>query len=137
MTRGPRAESAGAAALPVPILRDAVERELKWVSLRQAAAEIGISPNALRNFIRGAAPRLTTRTRLERWLAARTTDARTASVSTIVKLLGEVSPDLPARETAAIGRDLAESLLAAYHRRHLPPPRWVRELARHYKVRDA
>ena len=134
MSRAKRSESAGVAALPVPVLRDAVERELAWVSLRQAAAEIGISPNALRNFVRGATPRLTTRVRLGRWLAGRAPPEESASVSTIVRLLGEVSPDLSPRETAAIGRDLAESILSAYQRRRLPPPRWVRELARQYRL---
>jgi hypothetical protein len=137
VTRAPRPAAPGAAALPVPVLRDAIERELASTSLRQAAREIGLSPNALRNFVRGAIPRATTRTRLERWLATRAATPSAASVSTIVRLLGEVSPDLPPRETAAIGRELTESILAAYERRRRPPPRWVRELARHYRVGDA
>lgn len=136
MTRARPTKSPGTVALPVPILRGTIERELTTLSLRQAAREIGVSPNALRNFVRGAQPRVTTRARLERWLAGRAGAASPASVSTIVRLLGEVSPDLSPRETAVIGRDLTESLLAAYHRRRLPPPRWVRELARHYRTED-
>lgn len=122
----------GSAALPIPLLRVAVERELATVSLRRAAREIGLSPNAVRNFVRGARPRTTTRHRLERWLASRPAARSGPSLSTFVRLLGEVTPGLPPRETAALGREVSQLLLEAYRRRHLPPPRWVREVARHY-----
>src|SRR2546428_13555161 len=55
-------------ALPVPLLRDAIGRETARMSLRRAAAAISISPNGLRNFLNGSAPRSATRAKLERWL---------------------------------------------------------------------
>jgi hypothetical protein len=55
----------GVPTLPVPLLRDAVARELARMSLRQASRQIAISPNGLRNFVSGAAPRTTTRVKLE------------------------------------------------------------------------
>lgn len=109
-----------------------MERELTVLSLREAARQIGLSANALRNFVRGARPRITTRTRIERWLAGRPRGERAVSVAAVARLLGEVTPDLPQPEAAAVGRDLAQALLHAYQRRRLPPPRWVRDLARHY-----
>src|SRR2546430_8574791 len=36
---------------------------------RRAAREMSISPNGLRNFLNGSAPRSATRAKLERWLA--------------------------------------------------------------------
>src|SRR5437667_5696762 len=57
--------------LPVPILRDAVARETAGLSLRKAASEITVSPNGLRNFLKGSVPHPATRGKLERWLAAR------------------------------------------------------------------
>src|SRR5437867_10649015 len=56
--------------LPVPLLRDAVARETARLSLRQAAAQISLSPNGLRNFLNGSAPRSATRAKLERWLSS-------------------------------------------------------------------
>jgi hypothetical protein len=107
------------------MLRVAVERELAVVSLRRAAVEIGLSPNALRNFVRGAEPRATTRLRLERWVAGRPAAAPGPSLSAFVRLLEEVTPDLPPRDASALGRDVSQLLVELYRRRHLRPPRWV------------
>lgn len=106
------------------------------MSLRQAARETGMSPNALRNFVRGAHPRATTRSRLERWLASRPAAAGGPSLSAFVRLLEDVTPDLPPKDAAALGREMTRLLLDAYDRRHVPPPRWVREVARHYRSSD-
>ena len=118
--------------LPVPLLRDAVAREVARRSLRQASREIGISPNGLRNFLNGAAPRSSTRGKIERWVAARGTTGRPPTVGHLVRLLGEIGTDLPPRQASALGRGVAELLVAAYESRRMPPPRWVRELAGHY-----
>jgi transcriptional regulator with XRE-family HTH domain len=119
-------------ALPVFLLRDAVARELATTSLRQAAGEIGLSPNALRNFVRGAEPRLATRAKLEQWVAARRETERRPSVGRLVRLLSELGAELSPTQTAQLGRETARFLLDAYEARRLPPPRWVRELAAHY-----
>jgi ADP-ribose pyrophosphatase YjhB (NUDIX family) len=134
--RRPRPRSPRPPTLPATLLRDAVGRALATTSLRQAAREIGLSPNALRNFLAGAEPRIRTRARIERWLAARRVEeGRAPSVGNLVQLIGELSRELSPAQSAALGRETAHFLLEAYQARRVAPPRWVRELARHYKAR--
>jgi hypothetical protein len=111
-----------------------VERALADISLRRAAREIGLSPNALKNFLNGAVPRRTTRARLERWLQTGPAGAQGPGVRQFVRLIGQVSPDLPSREAATLGREMSRLILDAYQRQRIPPPRWVRELLQHYNV---
>lgn len=118
--------------LPATLLRDAAARQLATMSLRRAAAEIGLSPNALRNFLAGSEPRVATRGKLERWLATRRTE-RPPSVGHLVRLLGELGAELTPSQAAALGRETARFLVSAYEARRLPPPRWVRELADYYR----
>lgn len=126
----------GVPSLPIPVLRAAVERELDEHSLRWVARQVRMSPNAIRNFLRGATPRRATRVRLERWLASRPTPGRGPSLQGFIRLMGEVTTGLPQKEAAAIGGEVSRMLLGAYQRQQLPPPRWVRELARHYSGRQ-
>jgi hypothetical protein len=65
-------------------------------------------------------------------VAGRPAAAPGPSLSAFVRLLEEVTPDLPPRDASALGRDVTQLLLDVYRRRHLRPPRWVREVARHY-----
>jgi hypothetical protein len=106
------------------------------MSLRQAAREIGLSPNALRNFLAGAEPRSATRARLERWLADRKTASpdRHPSVGHLVQLLGELASDLSPAQADQLGQQTARFLLDAYQSRRMAPPRWVRELAGRYRA---
>jgi hypothetical protein len=117
--------------LPATLLRDAVTRQLATISLRQAAGEIGLSPNALRNFLAGAEPRTTTRAKLESWLATRATGEQ-PKIGALIQLVGELAVDLSPAQATALGRETARFLLEAYQARRLPPPRWVREMASHY-----
>src|SRR5712691_10166842 len=118
--------------LPVPLLRDAVAREIARLSLRRAAREISISPNGLRNFLNGSAPRSATRAKLERWLAGQQRVTRPPNVGQLIRLLGELSGDLSPQQTAHLGRNIAGLLAGAYEAGRLGPPRWVQELLRHY-----
>lgn len=102
------------------------------MSLRQAGREIGLSPNALRNFVAGAQPRLKTRLYLERWLASRPPTTAGPSVAEFLSLVDGLTPDLPPREARALARHLTDDLVKAYRRVQLPTPSWVRELSRHY-----
>jgi hypothetical protein len=129
-----KAPAARPPTLPVFLLRDAVARQVATLSLRRAAREIGLSPNALRNFLSGARPRTATRGKLERWLVSRHAPERGPSVGRLVHLLGELGADLSPSQTAALGRETARFLLGAYEARRLRPPRWVRELADHYRA---
>src|SRR5438045_5754379 len=117
-------------ALPVPLLRDAIGRETARMSLRRAAAAISISPNGLRNFLNGSAPRSATRAKLERWLAEQGRTSRPPNVGQLVRLLNELSGDLAPHPTSQLGRDIARLLAEAYETRRLAPPRWVQELLR-------
>lgn len=126
----------GVPTLPVPLLREAIVRETARISLRRAAREIAISPNGLRNFLNGSAPRTATRAKLEGWLASQ--DHRGASppnVGHLVRLLSELSGDLAPQQTVSLGRNIASLLAEAYQARGLQPPHWAQELLRHYRPR--
>ncbi len=120
--------------VPFTLLRIRLEHELGTISLRQAAREIGLSPNAIKNFLAGAEPRRTTRVKIERWLAIRPGTPRTEGLAHFVRLLRQITPDLSERDTRHLGRELSRLLLDTYRRNRLPPPRWVRKVARHYGV---
>jgi len=121
--------------LPVPILRDAVARETAGLSLRKAASEITVSPNGLRNFLKGSVPHPATRGKLERWLAARGRGTRPPHIGQLVRLLNELAADLSPGQAAQLGRDVADLLARAYEARRQGAPRWVLELVRHYRPR--
>jgi transcriptional regulator with XRE-family HTH domain len=121
--------------LPVPLLRDGIAREAARFSLRRVAREVGMSPNGLRHVLQGASPRSVTRIKLERWLAAQGKVTRPPNLGQFVRLLNELSVDLSPEQTLELGRTLAELLVQSYEARRLSPPRWVRDLLRHYRTR--
>ena len=116
--------------LPVELLRDAVARAVVQTSLRQAAREISISPNGLRNFINGAAARPATCLKLERWVARRELKGRAPTEGRFIKLLNEVASDLTPRQASAVAKEVASLIADAYELRDLTPPRWMADLAR-------
>jgi transcriptional regulator with XRE-family HTH domain len=121
--------------LPIPLLRDGLAREAARFSLRRVAREVGMSPNGLRDFLHGAAPRSASRVKLERWLAAQGQISRPPNVGQFVRLLNELAVDLSPKQTLELGRALAELLVESYEIRRLSPPRWVRDLVRRYESR--
>ena len=121
--------------LPIPLLQDAVARQVARFSLRRVAREVSMSPNGLRDFLRGATPRSSTRGKLERWLAAQGQVTRPPNVGQFVRLLAELSSDLSPQQTEQLGREIAALLVRSYEVRRLSPPRWVQELLRHYRPR--
>ncbi len=126
----------GVPTIPVPLLRDAVAREITELSLRGAAKQIGVSPNGLRNFVNGSLPRSATRAKMERWLAS--LDHRSVpppTVGHLVRLLTELSGDLSPQQTALLGRNISSLLAEAYEARRVSPPSWVQDLLRHYRQR--
>ncbi len=122
--------------LPVPILRDAVARETAGLSLRRAAGEISVSPNGLRNFLKGSVPHPATRAKFERWLAVRGRGSRPPSIGQLVRLVSELAAELSPGQGAQLGRDIADLLARAYEVRRQGAPRWVVELVRHYRPRN-
>ena len=123
----------GVPTLPVSLLREAIAQEVARQSLRQAARQTAVSPNGIRNFINGTAPRSATRVKLEDWLAAQHRVSRPPNVGQFVRLVRAVTGDLSPLQTAALGRDVAQLIAAAYEQRRLSPPGWVRELAKRLK----
>src|SRR5207249_12154378 len=93
----------GVPTLPVELLRDAVGREVARLSLRGAAKAIAVSPNGLRNFLNGSAPRRATRAKLERWLATQDRPSRPPGVGQLVRLLSDPPADLSPRPPAQLG----------------------------------
>src|SRR5437667_12179561 len=96
--------------LPVPLLRDAIGREVARMSLRGAAQAIAVSPNGLRNFLNGSAPRSATGTKLARWLASQERPSRPPGVGQLARLLSEASAALSPPPTARLGRGGPASL---------------------------
>lgn len=126
----------GVPTIPVPLLRDAVAREIAELSLRGAAKQIAVSPNGLRNFVNGSVPRSATRAKLERWLASLDhRSARPPTVGHLVRLLSELSADLSPQQTVMLGRNISALLADAYEARRLSPPNWVQDLLRHFRAR--
>src|SRR6266704_1270049 len=118
---------------PAPLVSDWVGRGGARVGVRRAGREVGMSPNGVRDFLQGAIPRSASRVKLERWLAARGKVTRPPNVGQFVRLLNELSVDLSPGQTLELGRALAELLVQSYEVRRLSPPRWVRDLLRHYR----
>jgi len=117
----------------VPLLRDVIARETARSSLRHIAHELAMSPNGLRDFLRGAVPRSPTRAKLERWLAGRGRVSRPPNIGQFVRLLNELSGDLSPKQTIQMGRQVADLLVESYTARSLAPPTWVHDLRRHYE----
>ena len=92
-----------------------------------------MSPNGLRDFLRGAVPRSPTRAKLERWLAGRGRVSRPPNIGQFVRLLNELSGDLSPKQTIQMGRQVADLLVESYTARSLAPPTWVHDLRRHYE----
>src|SRR3989454_9532883 len=108
--------------LPVPLLRDAIGREVARMSLRGAAKAIAVSPNGLRNFLNGSAPRSATRTKLERWLARQERPSRPPGVGRLVRLLSELPAELSPQQTEQLGRAVTAPLAQADAARRASPP---------------
>ena len=97
--------------LPVPLLRDGIAREAARYSLRRVAREVGMSPNGLRDFLRGALPRSATRAKLEQWLASQGQVTRPPNMGQFIRLLNHLAVDLSPDQTKQFGRAIAELLV--------------------------
>jgi transcriptional regulator with XRE-family HTH domain len=107
-------------------------REAARYSLRHVAREVGMSPNGLRDFLRGAGPRSSTRAKLERWLAGQGQVTRPPNVGQFIRLLNHLAVDLSPEQKTRFGRAIGHLLVESYEVRRLAAPRWVQSLLRHY-----
>jgi len=121
--------SARPPVLPESVLRDAVAHRVTDRSLRRCAREISISPNGLRDFLHGAAPRLSTRSKLERWLAAQTPDEKAPNVAHVVRLVGDLTAELSPSDGDNLRREITRYLIGAYESRKASIPKWLKELS--------
>jgi transcriptional regulator with XRE-family HTH domain len=119
--------------IPIPLLRDGIAREAARYSLRRVAKEVGMSPNGLRDFLRGATPRTSSRAKLERWLAEQGQVTRPPNVGQFIRLLNYLAADLSPHQKTQFGRAIGQLLVESYETRRLAPPRWVQSLLRHYR----
>ncbi len=122
--------------LPIALLRDGIAREAARYSLRRVAREVGMSPNGLRDFLGGAAPRSATRGKLERWLGEQGKVTRPPNVGQFVRLLNQLAVDLSPAQKTQFGRAIGLLLIESYETRRLAPPRWVQSLLRHYPAQQ-
>src|SRR6266513_656832 len=61
--------------------------------------------------------------------------SRPPNVGQFVRLLNELAVDLSPKQALEMGQGLAALLVESYEIRRLSPPRWVRDLVRHYESR--
>lgn len=96
-----------------------------------------MSPNGLRDFLLGAAPRSATRAKLELWLAGKGQVTRPPNVGQFIRLLNHLAVDLSPDQKTQFGRAIGRLLVESYEGRRLAPPRWVQSLLRHYQPSGA
>ena len=92
--------------VPLDVLRAAVREVIGTRSLRETAAQIGISHTGLRGFLKGARPHRHTRRKLEAWLAA-------AGEGQKVRERATRYGAAPGRETYRLGRAAVRALAEA------------------------
>lgn len=129
--RGMDKVSARPPVLSETVLRDTVAHRVTDRSLRRCAREVGISPNGLRDFLHGAVPRLSTRSKLERWLAAQSPEEKAPAVAHLVRLIGDLTIELSPSDADGLRREIATFLSHAYEERRQNAPKWLAELASH------
>src|SRR5690606_24964255 len=117
--------------VPIELLREAARTRAQETSLRETAAEIGLSWSGLRTFLAGTNPHLTTRRKLATWFDVRRdapsgrlrrAAAQTALSLLVTELPAEVQPELTEGILAVIER--------SYRKAELSPPTWIAELRR-------
>ncbi len=116
---------------PLARLRAAVATEVAALGLRPVAREIGIDPKSVTDFVNGAAPRSTTRQKLERWYVQRLASGGGAvDVEAARAALQVLVQDLaPAYREEAV-RAAADLWVEVYRRFEAPLPGWLEALRR-------
>jgi len=110
----------------IEVLREAVRRRVADSTLRQVAAEIGMSFSGLHTFLDGTTPHPGTVRKVAAWHVR----AASESGNTVDTALAETALDLllrhvPPRKRPALRRELVEALVAQAKREQLPPPAWA------------
>ena len=117
---------------PVERLREAATRSVVATSLRQVAAEIGMSLTGLRKFLDGPRPYSATVRKLERWYVTHETRKVTAAaVISAIEVLIQHLP--PAKRPAAVLRILGAATGGRGSRR----PLWWKTVTEHFRVDES
>lgn len=115
--------------IPVPVLRNAVERAVKASSLRSVARDVGMSPMGLSAFINGTEPLASTVEKLTGWYLRTLRDRGEVTTGTTARAALAVLVDfLPAKERKAMVREFRRALEARAKAAGVPVPDWVDEL---------
>ena len=104
-------------AVSVAVLRDAVRLRVEATSLRQAAAEVGVSFSGLRSFLAGTKPQSNTRRKLIEWFERQNPDDQIASYlqGWFFGMITEFPEELWKRFSQDTRLRLAESALTVAH----------------------
>lgn len=99
-------------------LRAAVEARIAETSGRRTAGEIGISPQGLTKFLRGATPHPSTRVKLESWYLQHSYSADVQLADAVSMLARFLPPE--ARQNAA--EEIIACIASLCHRHGIPLP---------------
>ncbi|CAA9299365.1 MAG: hypothetical protein AVDCRST_MAG68-540 [uncultured Gemmatimonadetes bacterium] len=114
---------------PVARVREAVRSAVSARKLGPVAAEIGVTPMAVKYFLNGGEPRPSTRRKLEGWWVgemARSADELDGAVEAAALTL--LLRDLPDAERPARFESAVAYLEGVYHAAGSVPPPWLRAL---------
>ena len=115
--------------IPVPTLRNAVERAVKASSLRRVALGVGMSPMGLSAFLGGTEPLPSTVEKLTGWyLRTLRERGEETTGATARAALGVLVDFLPPKERADLGREFRRALVKRAQGARVPLPDWVEEL---------
>ena len=115
--------------IPVPVLRNAVERAVKASSLRSVARDVGMSAMGLSAFIGGTEPLASTVEKLTGWYLRTMRERGEETTGTTARAaLGTLVDFLPSKDRKAMVREFRRALERQAKAAGVPVPDWVEEL---------
>ena len=123
--------SAKQAGVSVQVIREAVERQVEATSIRDVAAEIGMSPTTLYTFIRGESqePYRKNHRKLLTWYVQSRREVSVVDVHAAAASLELLTLHFPVRQRRNAQRQVL-GLLEQLGRESVPVPQWMSELKR-------
>lgn len=114
----------------IEFLRAALRRRAQETSVRQAAAEVGMSHGGVHNFItRNDLPYGKTLAKLRAWYIRQVATGEEALSSEVAGyLIEQMLAAIPPVQRPAAKAEMMEGLERLYRNREVPPPGWLGEL---------
>lgn len=109
-------------------LREALASRVEATSLRQTAAEIGMTPTGLRYVLDGGDPQAGTLRKLEAWYFWNVTGVQGAAEGPEELAVLVLVRGLPPEHRGAVAADLLARLEGAHAEAGLAPPGWIAEV---------